>query len=57
MEAALETGAAISHHHGTGLVRSGYVARSLGTSVHLLNAVKQGLDPNGILNPGKLGFA
>ncbi|MCP3371814.1 FAD-binding oxidoreductase [Bradyrhizobium cajani] len=56
MEAALESGAAISHHHGTGLVRTGYVHRSLGSSALLLDLVKRAIDPKGILNPGKLGF-
>lgn len=56
MDTALETGAAISHHHGTGLARTAYVQRSLGSSAILLSSVKRALDPQGLLNPGKLGF-
>ncbi len=56
MEAALETGASISHHHGAGLARAPYVRRSLGSSFRLLQSMKDALDPNNILNPGKLGL-
>ena len=55
--AALAAGAALSHHHGVGLARSRYVAEALGASFAVLQAVKAALDPNGILNPGKLGLA
>lgn len=55
--AALANGAALSHHHGVGLARSRYVGEALGASLGVLQAVKSALDPNGILNPGKLGLA
>jgi alkyldihydroxyacetonephosphate synthase len=54
--AALAGGAALSHHHGVGLARSRYVAEALGPAHDVLVAVKAALDPNGILNPGKLGL-
>jgi alkyldihydroxyacetonephosphate synthase len=54
--AALGAGAALSHHHGVGLARSRYVVEALGPAFEVLTAVKTGLDPNGILNPGKLGL-
>jgi alkyldihydroxyacetonephosphate synthase len=56
MEASLETGASISHHHGAGLARTPYVERSLGTGVEVMQRIKDALDPNNILNPGKLGL-
>ena len=56
MQAALETGATVSHHHGTGLARSAYVAAGLGSAWPVMTKIKQALDPHGILNPGKLGF-
>jgi alkyldihydroxyacetonephosphate synthase len=56
METALETGAAISHHHGIGLARTGYVRRTLGSSMDVLDRIKAALDPNGVMNPGKLGL-
>lgn len=54
--AALDHGASLSHHHGVGLVRSRYVADALGPAFDVLVAVKHALDPNGVLNPGKLGL-
>jgi alkyldihydroxyacetonephosphate synthase len=56
MEGALETGASIAHHHGVGLARDPYVVRSLGNGHKIIATVKAGLDPKGILNPGKLGL-
>ena len=52
----LEHGGALSHHHGVGLNRARFLPEALGASFHVLTAVKQALDPNGILNPGKLGL-
>lgn len=48
--------AALSHHHGVGLLRSPYMRESLGPAFAVLHAVKQALDPRNILNPGKLGL-
>lgn len=56
MEGALETGASIAHHHGSGMARAPYVRRALGNGHEVLARIKAGLDPKGILNPGKLGF-
>jgi alkyldihydroxyacetonephosphate synthase len=49
-------GAAISHHHGIGLNRGRHLAEALGPSFEVLVAIKDVLDPAGILNPGKLGL-
>ncbi|MBV8461974.1 MAG: hypothetical protein JO368_01675 [Acidimicrobiales bacterium] len=54
--ATLDAGGAISHHHGIGLNRSRYLVEALGPAHRVLAAVKQSLDPHGILNPGKLGL-
>ena len=54
MEAALRNGAAISHHHGIGYVRRRYIAPYLGTAYGLIQRLKETVDPNGIMNPGKL---
>jgi alkyldihydroxyacetonephosphate synthase len=53
---ALEHGASLSHHHGVGLNRSRFMGEALGTAHGALQSIKAALDPNGILNPGKLGF-
>jgi alkyldihydroxyacetonephosphate synthase len=54
--AVLAAGGALSHHHGVGLNRGRFVADALGTGLGVLQSVKDTLDPNGILNPGKLGL-
>jgi alkyldihydroxyacetonephosphate synthase len=56
VSAILANGGSLSHHHGVGLHRSRYLAEALGGAYDVLAAVKASLDPNGILNPGKLGF-
>ena len=53
----IERGCAISHHHGIGYNRSRFVAPSLGAAAGVLAELKATLDPAGIMNPGKLGFA
>jgi alkyldihydroxyacetonephosphate synthase len=57
MAATREAGGAISHHHGIGLNRARYLPEALGAGFAVLAAVKRALDPEGILNPGKLGLA
>jgi alkyldihydroxyacetonephosphate synthase len=52
----LARGGALSHHHGVGLNRGRFMAEALGPAHQVLVAVKAGLDPHGILNPGKLGL-
>jgi alkyldihydroxyacetonephosphate synthase len=54
--AVLAAGGALSHHHGVGLNRSRFVGEALGAAFDVLGSVKSALDPNGILNPGKLGL-
>ncbi len=56
MTVCLETGAALSHHHGVGVARRDFVRAALGSSMPVLERVKQALDPQNILSPGKLGL-
>lgn len=56
MSATQEYGGAISHHHGIGINRAPYLKQHLGPAFDVLAAVKTALDPNGVLNPGKLGL-
>jgi len=53
----LAEGGNLSHHHGVGINRARFVAEALGNGHGVLQAVKSALDPQGILNPGKLGLA
>jgi len=55
--AVLANGGALSHHHGIGLNRARFVREALGPAFEVLVALKDALDRNGILNPGKLGLA
>jgi alkyldihydroxyacetonephosphate synthase len=55
--AAMRAGATVSHHHGVGFSKADALHRELGEGgVALLRAAKRALDPDGILNPGKLGL-
>ena len=54
--AVLAEGGSLSHHHGVGLNRARFVREALGSAFDVLAATKRALDPNGILNPGKLGL-
>ncbi|HET9443528.1 MAG TPA: FAD-linked oxidase C-terminal domain-containing protein, partial [Acidimicrobiales bacterium] len=56
MDATLAAGGAVSHHHGIGLNRARFLAASMGPAFGVLASVKAALDPQGILNPGKLGL-
>lgn len=52
----LRNGGTLSHHHGVGLNRSRFVDEALGSANRVFQSVALALDPNGILNPGKLGL-
>jgi len=55
MKATLQNNGSISHHHGIGFWRIQYLEQELGASgVKLLKSIKNALDPEGILNRGKL---
>ena len=55
--AVLGAGGSLAHHHGVGLNRARFLPAARGEGWAVLLALKEALDPNGILNPGKLGFA
>ncbi|MBI3893898.1 MAG: FAD-binding oxidoreductase [Candidatus Wallbacteria bacterium] len=57
METALASGATLSHHHGVGMSKAAFMGRQLGSGLDMLKKIKKALDPNDILNPGKLGFS
>ena len=55
MEATLRNNGSISHHHGIGFWRKPFMEQEFGASgVDLLRRIKSALDPQGILNKGKL---
>lgn len=55
--AVLAGGGNLSHHHGIGLNRARFMSDALGSAAVVLQSLKDSLDPNGVLNPGKLGLA
>ena len=53
---AIELGGTITGEHGVGAAKLPYLEARLGkTQMEVLRRVKKTFDPNGILNPGKLG--
>jgi alkyldihydroxyacetonephosphate synthase len=54
-EAIVAAGATITHHHAVGRDHAPYMEAEVGgTGLDVLRAVKDQLDPAGIMNPGKL---
>jgi glycolate oxidase len=52
---AVELGGTISGEHGIGYVKAPYLDMALGSeTVEMMRRIKRALDPNGILNPGKM---
>jgi glycolate oxidase len=53
--AAIELGGTVTGEHGTGLTKRGFLELQRGpAAVAAMRAVKNALDPQGILNPGKV---
>lgn len=53
--AALSAGGTLSGEHGIGITKRSYLEKDLGPAgVKVLKAIKHALDPQGILNPGKI---
>ncbi|OGS59972.1 MAG: hypothetical protein A3K59_11045 [Euryarchaeota archaeon RBG_19FT_COMBO_69_17] len=54
-KAFVDTGGALSHHHGIGSDHAPFLGRMIGEDgLVVLRALKRELDPEGIMNPGKL---
>ena len=53
---SLANGGIINEHHGVGLKLGRFMRPQYGEAFDLMKAVKDAWDPDGIMNPGKLGF-
>lgn len=54
IRAVLDGGGSIAHHHGIGINRSHWMDEEWGNSMKVMRDIKKLLDPNNILNPGKI---
>jgi alkyldihydroxyacetonephosphate synthase len=56
LAAAVSAGGNVSHHHGVGILKAAALQDSLGEGRHALRTLKHLFDPDGVMNPGKLGL-
>jgi alkyldihydroxyacetonephosphate synthase len=54
IKAVIDAGGSIAHHHGIGINRSHWMEKEWGSAMKYLLKIKELLDPNNILNPGKI---
>ena len=51
---AIELGGTSTGEHGVGIGKAKFMSREHGAALDVMRTLKQVLDPNGILNPGKI---
>jgi alkyldihydroxyacetonephosphate synthase len=56
MTAALDAGGVMNDHHGVGIKLGPYMRRQHGGALDAMVRIKAALDPNGVMNPGKMGL-
>jgi len=56
MRAAIEAGGVLNEHHGIGLKLARLMKEMHGPAYRVMERIKAVLDPNSIMNPGKMGF-
>jgi alkyldihydroxyacetonephosphate synthase len=56
MTAALDAGGVMNDHHGVGIKLGPYMRRQHGGALDAMARIKAALDPNGVMNPGKMGL-
>ncbi len=53
-EAVLASGGTVSHHHGIGQLKASSASREAGAALAAWKEIKAQLDPQGVMNPGRL---
>jgi glycolate oxidase len=56
VETAIEMKGTLSAEHGAGITRAAHIERQLGPAMEVMRQIKQTLDPENILNPGKMAL-
>ena len=56
LDACVQYGGTLSHHHGIGVLKAGHLRKEWGDAFEWLCKLKRKLDPENLMNPGKLGF-
>jgi alkyldihydroxyacetonephosphate synthase len=56
MTAALDAGGVMNDHHGVGIKLGPYMRRQHGGALDAMRQIKAALDPNNVMNPGKMGL-
>jgi glycolate oxidase len=55
-DVVLSLGGTIPSEHGIGVIRGSYMARAHGKGYDVMKAIKHAIDPQNIMNPGKMGM-
>jgi glycolate oxidase len=54
-EEAVKFGGTITGEHGVGLAKLKFLEKSVGEpAIEMMRRIKESIDPNGVLNPGKI---
>ncbi len=56
VKTCMEMKGTLSAEHGTGLTRAPHIQMQLGPAMDVMRKIKKAMDPDNILNPGKMGL-
>ena len=56
VKTCMEMKGTLSAEHGTGLTRAPHIEMQLGPAMEVMRKIKKAMDPDNILNPGKMGL-